>query len=62
MFCYKDKTFCLFYMECVEGAACDRALTPAVVHEAKRHQLPVSEFMHKPDCFVLREKGMKDEA
>lgn len=59
MICYKDKTFCPFYKECLKGQECDRALTEGVKESAKAwwgtEDAPISMFMDKPDCFEEKE-------
>lgn len=59
MICYKDKTFCDKYQECLNGRYCDRALTPEVRSSAaiwwesfnSDHSAPISVFAGAPDCF-----------
>lgn len=51
MFCYRDKTFCVYYKECINGQICDRALTEIVIDKAEKAGMPVCQFVKKPDCF-----------
>lgn len=55
MLCYKDKTFCTYYKQCLYGSSCNRALTPEVKANAMSLLLPISRFICIPDCF--EEKG-----
>lgn len=48
---YRDMTFCPFYIDCVEGTDCMRALTPDVEKEAEKLGLPICKFIEKPDCY-----------
>lgn len=54
MICYKDKTFCRFYLMCKNGYNCDRALTPDVkaIAEEWMENAPIAVFADYPDCFV----------
>ena len=49
MLCYKDKTFCQFYILCQNQ--CDRALTIDIKKEAAEFGLPICQFADIPDCF-----------
>lgn len=55
MICYKDTTFCDFYMECKKGDTCPRSLTPEVRAAAEKwwgsNGAPISKFTHNPSCF-----------
>ena len=51
MICYKDKTFCGFWMQCQDYILCGRALTQAVEERANKAGLPICQFTDKPDCF-----------
>lgn len=61
MLCYKDKTFCSYYLECKDGNKCSSALTPKVESDSKRwseeNNLPelLAVFTDKPECFELKE-------
>lgn len=59
MLCYKDMTFCKFYTECEKGAGCFRALTPDVRARAKSIDLPISQFVDKPECFEDKPEMLK---
>jgi len=50
MICYKDKTFCPYFILCKNS--CDRALTIDVKEEAKKSNLPIAVFTDFPECFV----------
>lgn len=55
MICYKDMTFCDFYMECSDGDSCPRALTPEVKKAATEwggnENAPIALFVDNPPCF-----------
>ena len=55
MLCYKDSTFCNFYLECKKGNKCSRALTDKVKEDAERwwdnEDYPICVYLDKPDCF-----------
>jgi hypothetical protein len=55
MLCYKDMTFCKFYMACMHGGTCHRAYTPKVAQAAREwwgnDEVPVAFFMLIPDCW-----------
>ena len=66
MLCYRDRTFCSFYLDCrnanVNGGACTRPLTPEVSEAAKkwgnkiivdgeRWEAPIAQFLRKPHCW-----------
>lgn len=61
--CYKDKTFCPFYLECINGKDCTAALTLKVEEDAKKWWKLISEegippiaiYLDKPECFKERE-------
>ena len=50
MICYRDRTFCSFYIDCAKE--CDRALTDEVKDEAQCLGIPICQWADKPDCFV----------
>jgi len=60
MMCYKDITFCPYYMECGKGIACVRALTPAIISQANKAQLYISQYASKPKC-IIKKKGNKND-
>jgi hypothetical protein len=53
---YKDKTFCPFYKDCLNGSTCHRALTEEITDEAKKWwgsaEYPISTFSEHPNCFI----------
>ena len=55
MICYKDKTFCTFYLKCFHGDFCSCSLTPKVLKEADewwgKPDAPISTFSTIPNCF-----------
>lgn len=52
MIYYKDKTFCPFFDECHFGKNCHRALTNEIWKRAQQVDLPIAQFVDKPDCFL----------
>jgi len=58
MMCYRDQTFCSFYVNCEHGKTCGRALTPEVEKAAEiwwgGEGAPICEFVDRPDCVKLR--------
>ena len=63
MICYKDITFCPFYLECVNGNDCRAALTPKVEEDAKKWwnggNPPISVYLNKPECFKENENKIQ---
>jgi len=53
MICYRDMTFCPFWVQCTEALKCHRALTKKVAVAATKLGLPIAQFTEKPECFVL---------
>ena len=53
MICFRDKTFCPYYEECVKGENCPDALTEKVKEDAERwmKNAPIMQFAGKPECF-----------
>ena len=59
MICYRDMTFCSFYVGCAEGDTCHRAFTPECRVRADEwwagydagESAPVCFFFKIPDCF-----------
>ena len=49
--CYRDRTFCEFWINCKHGIECPQALTDDVKKQAAQYNLNISEFMCQPDCF-----------
>ena len=52
MMCYKDRTYCMFWLICKNGNTCDRAFTDDVKQAAEKAGLPVSFFAEFPECFI----------
>ena len=50
MLCYRDMTFCKFYMDCTGAKLCGRKLTTAVRQSAVSFGLPIMEYSDKPHC------------
>ncbi|MCK5219830.1 hypothetical protein KAR10_09910 [bacterium] len=57
---YNDMTFCGFWKECGSYEVCSRALTEEVVQAAVKADIPICQFLDKPDCFEM--KSIKDVA
>lgn len=55
MLCYRDKTFCKYYVHCKHGNTCDRALTPMVKLKASvwwgKKNPPIAIFTEEPECY-----------
>jgi len=55
MLCYRDITFCPFYMECAKEDNCGCALTPEVQLNAEKwwgnKDVPICVYSEKPSCF-----------
>lgn len=54
MICYRDMTFCPFYIDCAHAAACERALSPDIVLAAAEFDLPIAQYSEKPHCHEVR--------
>jgi hypothetical protein len=52
MLCYKDRTFCPFWKECLNGNNCPDALTEYHIEKAKELNLYISKNLEKPDCYT----------
>jgi len=56
MICYRDVTFCPFYVRCCHGNTCHSALTPEVRIAADAWWggtgAPICEYTEKPHCFL----------
>ena len=52
MICYKDKTFCPYYLICKNGDNCDRALTQKIKENAKRLECQIARHDEFPECFI----------
>jgi len=65
MISYKDRTYCIYYKECIVGEGCPRALTPEVEKQAKEWwgsgNAPISIFANEPQCFEVIDKIIKKE-
>ena len=53
MLCYKDMTFCNYFLLCKKGYSCHRALTNTVMENAKKADLPLAVFYGEPECLDL---------
>jgi hypothetical protein len=62
MICYRDRTFCPFYTDCIHGDVCKAALTPQVKKDAElwwgSEEAPIAVWKDRPHCF----SEVKDEA
>lgn len=54
MICYRDMTFCPFYINCAHAAACERALSPDIVLAAAEFDLPIAQYSEEPYCYEVR--------
>lgn len=54
MECYRDMTFCSFWMDCKTGENCVRALTKEITERAEFFGLPTCQFVDHPECFSKR--------
>jgi hypothetical protein len=56
MMCFKAKTFCPFYVLCLNGYSCNKALTDQVKQDAVKwwgkDGAPISVYSSFPECFV----------
>lgn len=50
MICYKDMTFCPFYVDCKNKDVCHRPLTEKVENDARTLSLPIAMFTSRPEC------------
>ena len=50
--CYKDKTFCPFWMLCKQGHGCSRACTEQLAKDAEEFGLPIAVYSEFPECFI----------
>ena len=62
MICYRDRTWCSYYLKCLSGPTCDRALTPLVTLRANAIGLPVCKYVDKPTCFEERDERDTNES
>jgi len=51
MLCFRDRTYCSYYKNCKDGMFCKRALTQDVKVVAEKVNIPICQFLEKPDCF-----------
>ena len=56
MLCYKDRTFCQYWGDCVEGEGCEDALTQKIKDGAIRTNLNISQHTGMPGCFKKGDK------
>jgi hypothetical protein len=56
MLCYRDMTFCPYYMDCEEGNDCPRALKPHIIGKAAEAGLEISAYLDRPECFAAIRK------
>lgn len=58
MLCYKDMTFCSYYVGCAKGAECPRALTKEVIAKAEQWMAdpPICQFAQIPECFTTEKE------
>ena len=63
MLCYRDITFCPYYMDCEEGNDCPRALKPHIIGKAAEAGLDISAYLDRPEGFAaIRPKGDGNES
>lgn len=55
MICYKDKTFCNFWVTCKQANDCDRKSTKEIEENSIKKGLPLSLFTDKPNCYEEKE-------
>lgn len=48
---FRDVSFCPFYVSCLHGKNCPRALTQLITNASKRLKIPVSVCKTEPACF-----------
>jgi hypothetical protein len=53
--CYKATTYCPYYLKCIDGDQCPRALTAEVISEADKISVPIARFDSTPECFENKE-------
>ena len=60
MICFRGMTFCPFHEDCANAENCPYPLTEEAERQAREwwggDDAPISRFMEKPDCHVLKEK------
>lgn len=56
--CYRDRTYCTYYLECQEGETCSRALTEEVRKKSEEIGMPVCRWLEHPSCFVEKQGGL----
>ena len=61
MICYRDRTYCRFYMDCDNAQECDRKLTENIWQHAEKIGLPICQFMSKPQCHITLEERLEKE-
>ena len=64
MLCYRDMTFCNYWMLCKNGHTCNRALTDKIKQDAEKWwgepAAPISVYSGYPDCFARWFEGGED--
>lgn len=61
MLCYRDMTFCSFYVNCEKADGCHRPLTPEVIKAADRCGLEIAQFALVPDCHILKKEKNNEQ-
>lgn len=61
MLCYRDITFCPYYMDCEEGNDCPRALKPHIIGKAAEAGLEISVYLDRPECFTAKRKPLSGQ-
>jgi len=64
MICYRDRTYCPYFMICRDGYKCDRALTDKIQKDAEKWWgkpgAPICVYSEFPSCFVRWFEPEKD--
>lgn len=58
MICYKDITFCSYWLDCKNSNTCKRVLTPEIKQSAIKSKLYICRYAEKPDCWVEEDSGI----
>lgn len=61
MFCYKDQTWCPFYVDCIHAKDCSRQLTDKVKEDADKFGAPICQYSAPPFCHEKKVEEDKDE-
>jgi len=56
MMCYKDRTYCGFYLTCCNAETCTRKATPEVRDGAAKHRVPLCLYSETPECYERKTK------